>query len=67
MAFDEETATLEELWEFYMGKCQNPNPVAKWLMEGFFSALGRLPKDLPQDSRILELGCGPEGSPPYGT
>ncbi len=59
MAFDEDTATPEELWQFYMGKYQNPNPIAKRLTDGFFSNLGQLIDTLPADSRLLEVGCGP--------
>ena len=59
MAFDEKTASPEELWEFYMGKYKNPNPVAKWLTNGFFRSVEKMLNDLPRDARILEVGCGP--------
>lgn len=59
MAFDEDTASPEELWEFYMGKYQNPNPVARYLTGQFYLALAGLIDSLPADARLLEVGCGP--------
>lgn len=59
MAFDEESASPEQLWEHYMGKYKNPNPVAKMLTDGFFTNIGKILTTLPNDYRILEVGCGP--------
>lgn len=59
MAFDESSATPEELWEHYMGKYKNPNPIARMLTNSFFHAIGRSLKTLPANFRILEVGCGP--------
>lgn len=59
MAFDEKAATPEELWEYYMGKYKNPNPIAKWLTDGFFNQIALLLQSFPPDYRILEVGCGP--------
>ena len=59
MAFDEGSDSPEELWEHYLGKDKNPNPIAKMLTHGFFDAVGRSLKTLPTDFRILEVGCGP--------
>lgn len=59
MALDEKTASPEELWDYYMGKYRNQNPIAKRLTQGFFHCIERLIKDLPADYRILEVGCGP--------
>lgn len=59
MALDEKTASAEELWDYYMGKYRSQNPIAKWLTQGFFTAIENLIKQLPQDYRILEVGCGP--------
>ncbi|MCG8415340.1 MAG: class I SAM-dependent methyltransferase [Pseudomonadales bacterium] len=59
MALDEKTATPEELWEYYMGKYKNQNPIARWLTNGFFDQIASLIKAFPNDYRILEVGCGP--------
>lgn len=59
MAFDEESASPEQLWEHYMGKYKNPNPVAKILTDGFFANIGKILDTLPNDYRVLEVGCGP--------
>lgn len=59
MALDEKTASPEELWDYYMGKYRSQNPIAKMLTQGFFSAIERLMHQLPNDYRILEVGCGP--------
>ena len=59
MAFDEDNASPEELWEHYMGKYKNPNPIAKRLTDGFFACIGQILKTLPVDCRLLEVGCGP--------
>ncbi len=59
MALDEKTASAEELWDYYMGKYRSQNPIAKWLTQGFFTAIENLIKQLPQEFRILEVGCGP--------
>jgi ubiquinone/menaquinone biosynthesis C-methylase UbiE len=59
MAFDEKTASPEELWEYYMGKYKNQNPIARWLTDGFFAAVGNVLQQLPTDYRLLEIGCGP--------
>lgn len=59
MAFDEESASGEQLWEHYMGKYKNPNPIARMLTDGFFNNIARILTTLPNDYRILEVGCGP--------
>lgn len=59
MAFDEENASPEQLWEHYMGKYKNPNPVAKMLTDGFFGKIGNILATLPSNYRVLEVGCGP--------
>lgn len=59
MAFDEEGASPEELWEHYMGKYKNPNPIAKMLTDGFFNNVGKILTTLPANYRVLEVGCGP--------
>ena len=59
MALDEKTASPEELWDYYMGKYRNQNPIAKKLTNGFFCAVAETVKDFPQDYKILEVGCGP--------
>lgn len=59
MALDEKTATPEELWEYYMGKYKNQNPIARWLTDGFFNQIASLVQAFPSDYRILEVGCGP--------
>lgn len=59
MAFDEESASPEQLWEHYMGKYKNPNPVAKLLTDGFFNNIGKILATVPSDCRVLEVGCGP--------
>jgi len=59
MAFNEDSATPEELWEHYMGKYKSPNPVSRFLIDRFFAAVGSTLKNLPSDFRILEVGCGP--------
>lgn len=59
MALDEKTASPEELWDYYMGKYKNPNPIARKLTDGFFAGIANLIEDLPGDYRMLEIGCGP--------
>ena len=59
MAFDEESASPEELWAHYMGKYNNPNPIARKLTSGFFDALSALVSQLPAACSLLEVGCGP--------
>lgn len=59
MPFDEATATPEELWEHYMGKYKNPNPLARLLTDRFFDCIGHTLAPLPETYRILEVGCGP--------
>lgn len=59
MAFDESNASPEELWEHYMGKYKNPNPIAKFLTRRFFDCIGQCLISLPHDYKILEVGCGP--------
>jgi len=59
MVFDEENATPEELWEHYMGKYKNPNPLAKLLTDRFFASIANIVATLPAEYRILEVGCGP--------
>lgn len=56
---DEANATPEELWEFYMGKYKNPNPLARRLTDRFFVSAGQAIARLPADFRLLEIGCGP--------
>ncbi len=59
MEFDEENASPEELWEHFMGKYKNPNPIARMLTNGFFRGIAGIVETLPGDARILEVGCGP--------
>ena len=59
MALDEKTASAEELWDYYMGKYGNKNPIARRLTRGFFDSVEKLVRELPTDYRILEVGCGP--------
>ncbi|MEX2130852.1 MAG: class I SAM-dependent methyltransferase [Pseudohongiellaceae bacterium] len=59
MAFEEKTASPEELWEHYMGKYKSSNPLAKFLTDRFFTCIGYSLASLPQQFRILEVGCGP--------
>lgn len=35
MAFDESSASPEELWEYYMEKYKNPNAIARLLTSRF--------------------------------
>ena len=42
-----------------MEKYKNPNPIAKWLTDGFYTALGQLLQSLPANASLLEVGCGP--------
>src|SRR5210317_1920818 len=56
---DAKPATSEELWEHFMGKYQNPNPIARFLTNNFFQAIGEFLASLPQSATILEAGCGP--------
>lgn len=59
MTFDEKNASSEALRDHYMGKYRNPNPIARWLTNGFYQTLDTIIKTLPGDDRILEIGCGP--------
>jgi len=59
MTFDEKNASPEALRDYYMGKYRNPNPIARWLTDGFYRSLGSLIGTLPESDRILEIGCGP--------
>ncbi|PCJ24453.1 MAG: methyltransferase type 11 [SAR86 cluster bacterium] len=59
MAFDEENASPEQLWEHYMGKYKNPNPIARMLTNGFFSCIENSLATLADDFSVLEVGCGP--------
>ena len=59
MTFNEEQATAEELWEHYMGKYKNPNPLAQLLTRRFFNTVQGMLQTLPPGQHILEVGCGP--------
>lgn len=59
MVFDENSATPEELWEHYMEKYKNPNPILKIVTDRFFAVIDRVLGSLPLEFRILEVGCGP--------
>lgn len=59
MEFNENNASPEELREFYMGKYRNPNPIARWLTDGFYTRIRNIIQTLPMDYRLLEVGCGP--------
>ncbi len=59
MAFDEKSASAEELWEHYMEKYKNPHPIARKLTDGFFNSLDSIINSLPPECSLLEIGCGP--------
>lgn len=59
MEFDEKTASPEDLWEYYMGKYKNQNPIARRLTDRFFNAVAGMVDQLPSDHKLLEVGCGP--------
>lgn len=59
MTFDEKNASPEALRDYYMGKYRNPNPIARWLTNGFYRSLGNILSTLPDSDRVLEIGCGP--------
>ncbi len=49
----------EQLWEHYMGKYKNPNPIARYLTNNFFHGINTLISSQPNTASILEIGCGP--------
>lgn len=55
----DKSTSREELWEFYMGKYKNPNPIAQRLTQNFFNCIENRLQTLPVDHRLLEVGCGP--------
>lgn len=59
MVLDEKSATPEELWEYYMGKYKNQNPIARRLTDRFFDTIRSMLASLPEDYNLLEVGCGP--------
>ena len=59
MAFDEASTSAEELREHYMGKNKNPNLIVKLLSNPIFRCIGKIVATLPDDYRVLEVGCGP--------
>ncbi len=47
--------------EFSKEKYENQNPIAKWLVRGFFKSLKNLYLQVPKKNRqnVLEVACGP--------
>ena len=57
--FDEENATADELWEYYLLEYQNQNPLAKLLFDNYYRKLGYIIGKVGDNSSLLEVGCGP--------
>ncbi|MGB9696414.1 MAG: class I SAM-dependent methyltransferase [Ignavibacteria bacterium] len=58
-AFDESTATADELWEYYMLEYKSTNVISRYLYNRFFNTIKEMIDLLEPDIRILEVGCGP--------
>lgn len=56
--FDENHATVDETWEWYLGKYNNSNPLAQFLLNQFFSIIKRIIDILEPSDKLLEVGCG---------
>jgi len=59
MVNDQDSDPSKQLWEHYMGKYQNPNPIARYLTDGFFKRISSVINTLDNSTSILEVGCGP--------
>lgn len=47
------------LYEHFMGKYENQNVIAKWLLKRFFLEVKATIDSLPEECNVLEVGCGP--------
>ncbi len=59
MSLDEKSASPEALWDYYMGKYKNQNPIARNLTDRFFRTVGSMLGQFPEKYSLLEVGCGP--------
>lgn len=57
--FDEKNATADELWDYYMLEYQNQNPVAKILIDNYYSKIEAVINEFAPGYKLLEAGCGP--------
>ena len=59
MTSNQDNNSSNDLWEHYMGKYKNPNPIARFLTDGFFNRISTIVNSLDSSSSVLEVGCGP--------
>lgn len=57
--FNENTATADELWAYYMLEYKSTNVISRYLYNNFFRTIKEVIDVLEPDIRILEVGCGP--------
>lgn len=57
--FDENTASEDELWAWYMAEYENHNRITQFLLNNFFLTLKKCISKLVPSDRLLEIGCGP--------
>jgi len=57
--FDENTASEDELWAWYMAEYENHNRITQTLLHNFFRTLKKCIRKLVTSDRLLEIGCGP--------
>ena len=56
--FDEETATPDELFEYFLPKYTSKNFLTSFLINNFYKRISIIIKSLESDDCILEVGCG---------
>ncbi len=59
MNSEEKKTASSQLWEQYMGKYKNPNPIARYLTNNFFHIVESIISLQEKAASILEIGCGP--------
>nr|CRH05122.1 conserved protein of unknown function [Candidatus Magnetococcus massalia] len=59
MAFDEESATADELWAWYVKEYESQSGIVAKLYDNFFAKLQQMLQGVPQQASVLEVGAGP--------
>lgn len=56
--FNPQTATADELWNFYDTKYQSKNPIIRWMLANYFAKISNIISLLDNHDHLLEVGCG---------